>query len=119
MRGLALAMALVALPTFAEPPTPDLCADPVYRGRSPHACAPPDDKPVRRTILMGEMAPSNGCFLNDVACVATGKELTGLRAENASLKQSLEASAPAPLLIVGAFVLGIVGGGAIVYAVSR
>lgn len=112
MRALALAVALMALPTLAEAPSPELCADPSYRARGGSGCDPkPTDAPVREIIKAGQPAPQNGCFLNDSACTATGKEMAALRAENANLKTSL-GDAPGPLLVVAALMLGLVGGAA-------
>lgn len=97
MRGLALALALV---TFG-------------------ASAQPADAPVREIIKAGQPAPANGCFLNDRACVDTGKELADLRTQNASLKKSLEGSTT-PMFVGLALVLGLVGGAAgAVYVLRR
>lgn len=90
MRAFALAMAFAALPALADPPK---------------------DAPVRRIIRAGDVAPADGCYLDNAACTATGKELAALRAENKSLKQSLEAQ-PGTVFVVGALVLGLVGGAA-------
>lgn len=96
MRGLALAFALASLPALADP--------------SP-------DAPVRRTIRAGEVAPADGCFLDNPACVATGAELAQLRAENADLKAHAAELPTAVLLIT--FAAGVLAGGAAVYVVTR
>lgn len=87
MKALALGLALVTLPALAQPA----------------------DAPVRQVIKAGQPAPQDGCFLSDRACTDAGKQLAVLRAENAELRASLRDS-PGTLFVVGALVLGLVGG---------
>jgi hypothetical protein len=68
------------------------------------------DAPVRTVILKGAPAPADGCYLNNVACVDTGKELASLRAERDSLKQSMEDSPPPSLYVAGGAILGLLVG---------
>lgn len=96
MKPLALAMVLVAGAALADPPA---------------------DAPVRRVIRVGEPAPADGCFLNNSACVSTGRELAHLRTENAHLKEHA-ADMPTALLVC-AFVVGVVAGGAVVFTLTR
>lgn len=96
MRALAVLVVLVVTPTFAEPPA---------------------DAPVRRVIRVGEPAPADGCYLNNRACENTGAELVRLRTENAELKAH-GAELPTAIL-VAVFGLGVLAGGAAVYALRR
>lgn len=96
MKSLALAMVLVTSVALADPPA---------------------DAPVRRVIKAGEVAPTDGCFLNNPACVDTGRELAQLRTENTHPKEHA-ADIPTALL-VGAFAVGVIAGGAVVFTLTR
>lgn len=63
-----------------------------------------------------------GLYLNESASVALAAHLEGLKAENASLKASLDASPPPSTptwVLVSALALGVLVGGAAAFALRR
>lgn len=96
MRGAALALALLCVSAHAQEPEPP--TDSPRMLEVDHAKVGAKDGAELRVV--------GGCWLSERECIATGREVAALRAENASLRKSW-AGPPSIVAVVAAVVVAL------------